>query len=322
VDRKYRIARWLGHQYWLRGRGRLISSLFPPEECTGQQFDIDFFGHRYHGLLDDFIDRHVYIHGGWEIHVLALMSQLASAQRKMMHNPVTYVDVGANTGHHALFMSSHADSVICFEPFGPVRSRLEERIVCNSLENVSVEPVALSAKEGISFYYSPEGNNQGTGSLVPEFSALVGNRSEPAEIRTEMGDTHFSDPDTDIAVLKIDVEGGEKGVLEGFQNTLRRCRPAVVLELSEHTKADFGSLAQLYRLVYPDAVVLTIEPAAWRAGYKLRECDFVAPSDILILPKELAAFVPRSGSFAALPASHVRHRTELAVLNPYVGDGA
>jgi FkbM family methyltransferase len=322
VDRKYRIARWLGHQYWLRGRGCLIASLVSPEERTGQRFDVDFFGHRYHGLLDDFIDRHVYLHGGWEVHVLALMSQLASAQRKMMRDPLTYVDVGANTGHHALFMSRHADSVICFEPFELVRSRLEEKIVSNHLENVSVVPVALSAKEGTSFYYPPEGNNQGTGSLIPEFSALAGNRLEPAEIRTEMGDTYFSDSDADIAVLKIDVEGGERGVLEGFQKTLHRCRPAVVLELSEHTKADFGSLAQLYRLVYTDALVLTVGHGAWRAGYTLQECDFIAPSDILIIPRELSALVPRSGSFAAVPTGRVRHRSGLAALSPYVGDRA
>jgi FkbM family methyltransferase len=260
-------------------------------------FDVDFFGHNYRGILDDFIDREVYIYGGYELNTLALMSQLAKAIRAKKTGPVTYVDVGANTGQHALFMSRHADSVICFEPFQSVRMRLEERVASNNIHNVSVLPVALSDQNGTSFYYAPDGNNQGTGTLVPELS--VGSRSAPIEVRTDVGDNYFADcSGSGISILKIDVEGSELGVLEGLRKTLQRCRPAVILELSEFTRAKIGSLGRLCQLLYSDAVAFTIGKTPWRVDYTLRECDFKAPSNILIIPSEFSGLVSRCASFA------------------------
>lgn len=299
---RYRAARWLGHRFWLRGRGRVILSLSPTDKETGEVFDVDFFGHNYHGLLDDFIDREVYIYGGYELNILVLLSQLAQASRATREGPVTYVDVGANTGHHALFMSRLADRVICFEPFEPVRHRLEERIASNNLHNVSVWPLALSAQAGQSFYYPPESNNQGTGSLVPEL--FSSNRPVPIEVKTDVGDNYFDDcSGSGVSILKIDVEGSEIPVLEGLRKTLLRCRPAVILELSEFTRAKVGSLARLCALLYPDAVALTIGKTPWRVDYTLKECDFTEPGNILIIPAEFSAMVPRRASFASAPAN-------------------
>jgi len=299
VNRKYKLARWIGHRYWLRGRGRLVSLLCPPNGRTGEEFEVDFFAHRYRGRLDDFIDRHVYLNGGWEMHILALMSQLARVSREVTQRPVAYVDVGANTGQHVLFMSRHAESAICFEPFEPVRRRLEQRLADNDLHNVKVMPIALSAQAGIQLYYPPQGDNQGTGSLISDFSALVANRPDPIEVRTDLGDDCAAlQSSPRMTILKIDVEGGERRVLEGLRKTLHRCRPAIVIELSQYTRDDIGSLDRLYTLLYPDAVVFTVEQTAWRRGYNLRKCDFSAPSDILVLPSELVAKVPRSASFA------------------------
>lgn len=264
------------------------------------EFNVDFFGYRYHGFLDDFIDRHVYIYGGFELATLALMSQLVKATRTSKQGPVTYVDVGANTGQHALFMSRHADRVICFEPFQPVRRRLEERIVSNNLNNVSVYPLALSAQEGMSLYYPPEGHNQGAGTLILEVSD--GRPSMPIEVRTDPGDKYFPvQSDVGPNILKIDVEGSELSVLEGLGKTLQRYRPAVILELSEFTQAKAGSLKQLYKLLYSDAVAFTICQPHGSADYALQECTFGPPNNILIVPSELSAIIPRSESFASVP---------------------
>lgn len=270
---------------------------------------MDFFGHRYHGFLDDFIDRCVYLYGGWELHILALLSQLARTYRALSPHAVTYVDVGANTGQHALFMTSHADRVICFEPFEPVRRRLEERIALNQLHNVSVIPIALSAKKGSSSYYPPGGPNQGTGSLMAGFS--TGNRTVPIAVATAPGDSFFrqepnstmpTEAASGIGILKIDVEGGERGVLEGLRETLLNSRPAVILELSEYTRRDMGTLERLSALLYPEAAFFTICAAPGRLGYQLEPCGFEAPSDILVLPSRLAARIPVRGPLAPAPA--------------------
>jgi hypothetical protein len=137
---------------------------------------------------------------------------------------------------------------------------------------------------------------------VPDFSA--GNALAPIVVRTDVGDNYFHDGSAPrITVLKIDVEGGERGVLEGLRETLLRCRPAVVLELSEHTRNDIGSLDRLYSLLYPGAVAFTVEYVAAHVGYKLHKCDFRAPSDILIVPSALSAAIPSTASFASVPAN-------------------
>jgi FkbM family methyltransferase len=272
----------------------------PPDKDTGEEFNVDFFGYTYHGFLDDFIDRHVFIYGGFELNVLGLLSQLAKAGRALKQGLVTYVDIGANTGQHALFMSRHADRVICFEPFEPVRRRLEDKIASNNLKNISVYPVALSAQAGTSLYYPPEGHNQGAGTLVPELSSA--RQLIPTEIRTDVGDKYLADQlDSGPTILKIDVEGSELKVLQGLRRTLQRWRPTVILELSEFTRGKAGSLPRLCELLYPDAVAFTIGQPAGSADYKLQECDFKALSNILIIPSELSALVPRCASFASAP---------------------
>lgn len=314
MKKKYRLARWLGHRFWLRGRGRLILSLCPPEKHTGEEFNVDFFGHNYHGFLDDFIDRQVYIYGGYELNTLVLMSQLVKGYRTVRQGPITYVDVGANTGQHAIFMSRYADRVTCFEPFEPVRRRLEDRIAHNNIDNVTVYPLALSAQEGTSFYYPPEGSNQGQGSLVSELP--ISSRPAPITVKTDVGDNYFADhSNAGITILKIDVEGSEVDVLEGFGKTLLRYRPAVILELSEYTREKAGSLAQLTELIYPDAAVFTIGKTAWRVDYRLQECDFrhSALENILIIPSELSTAFPHCASFASVlacpPSLADRHGT-------------
>ena len=295
---RYRIARWIGHQHWMRGRGRLASLLCPAGRVTGKEFDVEFFGNRYHGQLDDFIDRCVYLFGGWELHILALLSQLAATYREG-GRPVTYVDVGANTGQHSLLMARRAAQVICFEPFEPARRHLHERISDNQLRNVTVVPVALGPRRAMSEYYPPEGRNQGTGSLMADFCPR--NQTSPLEVPVEAGDSYFQSRDQQVDVMKIDVEGAERGVLEGLHETLRRYRPAVVLELSEYTQKDIGTIECLRDLLYPGAALFTIGHASRRAGYKLQECDFSAPSDILAIPNELQTRIPRTASFAAIP---------------------
>jgi FkbM family methyltransferase len=194
-------------------------------------------------------------------------------------------------------MSRHADAVVAFEPFEPVRRRLLERIASNGVQNVTVWPLALSANETVSFYFPPQSSNQGTGSLIEDMSS--DNGSAPIEVKTDAGDKYFAEPtDPKISILKIDVEGSERDVLEGLRESLMRCRPAIVMELSEYTRARIGGIAELRSLLYPDAIVLNIEALAGRFIYRLRNCDFQAPSDILILPPELFFALPKSGTFA------------------------
>lgn len=49
----------------------------------------------------------------------------------------------------------------------------------------------------------------------------------------------------DIALLKIDVEGFEKNVIEGLQATLAKTRPIMVLEVTYGNSLSFSSIDEL-----------------------------------------------------------------------------
>src|SRR3954467_11468833 len=62
----------------------------------------------------------------------------------------TVWDVGANIGIYAVLLSraAHRGHVVSFEPVTETRERLMGNIARNGLTNVTVEPVALSDREG------------------------------------------------------------------------------------------------------------------------------------------------------------------------------
>ena len=57
-------------------------------------------------------------------------------------------------------------------------------------------------------------------------------------------------PDTPVAFVKVDVEGGEHHVLLGGLSTFERCRPVIVFEAAARSTGCYGVTASdLYRLV-------------------------------------------------------------------------
>ena len=57
-----------------------------------------------------------------------------------------FVDVGANTGLHSLYMSKHASTVHAFEPYEPVLARLRAAIARNEIGNIYCPPTSITIK--------------------------------------------------------------------------------------------------------------------------------------------------------------------------------
>ena len=84
-------------------------------ETQSAEYEVGFYGLRYRGRLDDFIDRNIFFFGGYARNELDFLATAAKVLGKFQSG-VTYFDVGANVGQHALFMSQHVESVFAFEP--------------------------------------------------------------------------------------------------------------------------------------------------------------------------------------------------------------
>jgi hypothetical protein len=89
-------------------------------------FEVDFAGLRYRGRLNDHIDWNVFYFGNYSPQELNLFAIAA----KLIGRPggVNYFDIGANVGHHALFMSRYAARVVAFEPSRTVLMRFEANV--------------------------------------------------------------------------------------------------------------------------------------------------------------------------------------------------
>src|SRR6266700_2077622 len=134
---KQEILRFVGRQQWLRGRDRILRAFAHPDRQKSHPFETAFFGHSYSGNLANFIDWNVFYYGAFQLHEIRLLGAIADALRTS-GKPVNFFDVGANIGHHSLFMSRHADRVFSFEPISVQVVRGDDFFAANHLPPITL----------------------------------------------------------------------------------------------------------------------------------------------------------------------------------------
>ena len=283
----HRLLRVLGHQHWIRrGRDRLLRRLDNPEGHPRVPFTVDFFGRTYSGDLANFIDWSVYYYGCYARSEILLLGDLVRHLRATGRPRITALDVGANVGHHMLFLSTVADHVIAVEPYAEVRAQTAGKIAANGLHNVTLLPVGFAAADAVLSFVPPAGENSGTGSFHhPEGTAGT------IPLRVRRGDDALAEiaaPRLDL--VKIDVEGFERDVLAGLAGRLAADRPALLMELSTATRTAFASASGLQEALPPDYGLHAVRDLSVSGPYALEAFDFQGTDALLALPREVAGF--------------------------------
>jgi FkbM family methyltransferase len=158
------------------------------------------------------------------------------------------LDVGAHLGYFTILMARRAGPeglVVGFEPFPRNLEALRENIQLNRLTNVRLEPVALGEREGeVSLIH--EGNGMFSATASEEAYAVQGSR---AQVRVAMRclDDCVAELGRTPHVIKADVEGAELAVLRGGRATLRKARPALVIEIHAWGTPKADEVVQLLR---------------------------------------------------------------------------
>ena len=130
------------------------------------------------------------------------------------------LDIGANVGLWSRdFVGSFA-RVIAFEPVAVFRECLEHNV---QGKNFEVQPIALGDQDTQGTMIITE-DNSGHSHLDP---ATMGT-GDVQVVRLDNLNLH------DINYIKIDCEGYEYRILQGAEQTIRRCRPVVVIEQKPH----------------------------------------------------------------------------------------
>jgi FkbM family methyltransferase len=139
------------------------------------------------------------------------------------------VEVGANMGIHTIplarFLASQGRDLTVFEPQPVIFQQLCANLALNGLTNVRAWPYACGAEKSIVTFAVP--NYHGYGN----FGAVSMEACESqAVIRVPCVRVDEMVEDERVGLLKIDVEGFERKVLEGAAATIRRCRPLLYVE--------------------------------------------------------------------------------------------
>lgn len=265
------------------------------------EFETDYYGHRYKGNTRDLVDSHVLYYGAWEKWILFFLKDAAAS---LDRSDLVFVDVGANTGLHSVFMSSHVETVHAVEPYPPAIQRIADQVELNALTNVVIHPVGLGAEDATLPFYEPPGWNGMTGSFVQ--SMHEENQGAGLELQIVRGDDYFPSHSIEsFDLIKIDIEGYEPFALEGLREQMARCRPVVVMELSIDPESDtlFSSIRAL-RAALPENYVFFrfASYSRYSGSYQIEPLDVdfgvKAQYDIIAAPAETADRLPRSADYS------------------------
>jgi FkbM family methyltransferase len=263
-------------------------------------FIADLDGIKYQGNITNYIDNQIFHYGAFEKPNLFLLRDLL---RHIYVGRGTFIDIGANTGQHSLFLSRYAKEVHAFEPWEPVLIRFRRMIENNGIKNIRIHAYGLGAENSKKPFFKPADINLGTGSFVEGFKP---ENAPEGELEIQTGDDAFNKEQIkSVSVIKMDIEGYEKPALRGLQNTLLKHRPFIVFELTSDPKSPVSikSLAEMTAL-FPEKyefLVISEKSDPATGAYVLEPIDSklrfgrVEQHDLVAFPAERKTSIPLQG---------------------------
>lgn len=169
--------------------------------------------------------------GGYETEELSLC-------RALLPRGGVFVDVGANIGWYAAHLAAldRSARVYAFEPVPTSRGFLARTVARNGLDNVTVEPMAVSDREGELTLYVDET----IAGAASEHPTAYAQSSSAVRARSTTLDAYFAGGAARLDLVKLDVEGGELAALRGARSVIARDRPAVFCEMLRRHARAFG----------------------------------------------------------------------------------
>jgi FkbM family methyltransferase len=160
-----------------------------------------------------------------------------------------FVDIGANIGFFTLVAAKLNPQlrVFAFEPNPKMYALLSEHIRLNQLSNVTPNSCAVSNCEGEAQLFLSKSDM--SASLLPDFQEGSGPACASLGVKTTTFDSFVRRNGlTGSVVLKVDVEGHEKEVMDGAAASIAELKPDIIVEVLEDF--DPGWLDQLRKHGY------------------------------------------------------------------------
>lgn len=182
------------------------------------------------------------MHGNWEDDTFNILDYYQNKN-------LVYIDIGAWIGPTVLYSADKYKQIICFEPDPVAISRLSENLSVNNFTNITLITKALSDNDGISEF-------GGNGELGNSMSTLLVGQDNKEDFFNDYGRNGFLSYDdrkkdiisvetitidtvlrnynidpSNIGLIKIDIEGGEKIVIPSIEPFLKQHKPVFYISL-------------------------------------------------------------------------------------------
>lgn len=134
------------------------------------------------------------------------------------------IDIGANHGTHSYFLERRGATVEAFEP----QLECAKTLQFYNSPNITIHTTALSSETKTGVLHVPRQHRDVVSGLAS--LDLTFDDAEEVEVRLETLDSYeFSN----VSFIKIDVEGHEYEVLLGAEETIRKNRPYLMVEIED-----------------------------------------------------------------------------------------
>lgn len=275
-----RIARALRCFSLLPGWGRLVNMAVSSQSA---KFTIRNGETMFYGDIGSFIDRQIYLFGGYEAEFIETFLSMIPVHRRG-----TILDIGANVGNHSLAFGQIFDAVHSFEPNPQLWSQFERNVKLNALQNIHLHMVGLADHDDELVLHMIDKPNMGLGtfSTIEQYDLPL---KAIATCPVRHAGRYLSKLGINsVDALKIDVQGFEPEVLIGLNEVLRQCRPIVWCEIGTGTRIKMGTLDELAQLIPFEFTCFKFEARSvlhpWRP--KLTACKGTLDrGDYLVVPK-------------------------------------
>jgi len=162
---------------------------------------------------------------------------------RLLHRPGTLVDIGAHDGLLTIPLARLPGSrVLAFEPLPSAFARLQAALreaFGGDPAHVVCHPMALGDQAGSITLAMPVLDGVAQEQWASTAKDYAAHRS--ARVAVERFTVPLRRLDdfalADVTGIKLDAEGAEYEILRGAQDTLRRCRPVLTLEVEERHRA-------------------------------------------------------------------------------------
>ena len=180
--------------------------------------------------------------------------------KQLIPRPEVVIDVGAHAGQVSKMISRTFNKkvkIIAIEPGLYARFILRLSIFFNRLNNIDILPFAVSDESGFSFLNIPEKRKNSFGFGL---SHMSNNHKDFTDRNFKTHYDYVSVTTIDKIVsdlelqsvdfIKIDIEGFEYKALLGANDTLKKYKPIIYIELQRHSLArNDDSLDDLYKFL-------------------------------------------------------------------------